>query len=229
MKSRFNWYTYLNNLYFAVLILQLLDEIFSFGKISIVSMVLSPIVLGLLYFATTIKHSVLFYMFIGLHLLSNLFFSFGESVLFVYGIFAFMALRVIAIVIILKLTMAKNYLHIVATSFPFLVIFFYLISVTDEISNYEFNTLIVQSVLISFLGGLAVTNYLKVDNRQHSWLLISTLLFIGLRFLVFIDRYVNEGLVFSFNRPIGLILSSFAFYAFYKYVVAGEREQLNAQ
>lgn len=227
MNLKINWHYLLNTTFFALAGIELLAELFELSVFSIVTRILLPIFLGLLYFSVSKKNDLLFYLLLSLLLLSNVFFYYRDSPLFYFGIITFILLRIVAIILILKATKHKNYLHIVMASFPFLVIFFYLISVTNDITDAEFNTLILQSILISLLAGISTSNYFSNENRQNSWLLISTLLFIGLRFIVFIERFIISDLSLSFNRPIAVILNTFAFYTFYKFVITAELDNKN--
>ena len=227
-SSKINWHYLINISYFAMAGMELLAEIFEVASLSMITRLCLPMILGWLYFLLSKKQDRLFYLLLFLLILSNSFFSFRNSPFFFNGIIAFILLRIVALIIILKETKDANYIHIIGASFPFLVIFFYLISITNEITDVEFNTLIIQSILISMLAGISVTNYFKNENRQHSWLLISTLLFVGLRFMVFIERFVISDLVVIFNRPIAVILNTFAFYTFYKFVIEVEQSESNS-
>ncbi len=216
---------YLNFAYFGLAFLQLIVEFTVYSNVAIFIRIALPLLLMALYHINSKYKNSLFYITLVLLLISNILFYYVGTVLFFYGILTFILLRIVALALVFKLTKHKNYLHIVVASFPFLLIFFYLISATNEISDYEFNVLIFQSILISLLGGISISNYFKNDNRQNSWLLISTLLFIGLRFIVFIERYFVSNLSETdIYRPIAIILNVFAFYTFYKYAIAAESE-----
>jgi hypothetical protein len=222
MKDKLSWHYLLNIIYFSIVGIEIVVELFESSFLSLLLRILLPIILALLYFKSSLKQNRLFYVMLCLLLISNFIFYFRNNSFFVYGIIAFILLRIVSLIIILNETKEKSYLQIIVTSFPFLVIFFYLISVTNEITESEFNILILQSILISILAGISITNYFKNENRQHSWLLISTLLFIGLRFIVFIERFIISDLTLLINRPIEVILNAFAFYTFYKYIIASE-------
>lgn len=218
---------YLNFAYFGLASLQLIVEFTVYNSLTIFIRIALPLLLMALYHFNSKEKNIMFYIITALLLISNVLFFYVGTVLFFYGILTFILLRIVALALVLKLTKHKNFLHIVVASFPFLLIFFYLISATNEIPEYEFNLLILQSILISLLGGISISNYLKNDNRQNSWLLISTLLFIGLRFIVFIERYFVSNLSETdIYRPIAIILNVFAFYTFYKYVIAAESEDV---
>lgn len=222
MKYKFSLHFVLTIWYFLLASIEIISELFSFTFFSLITRILIPVSLAALYWSITKRHNLLFYLIVLLLLITMVLFFFKNSVLFFYGVIAFILLRGVSLLLVIKATKEINYLHIVVASFPFLVVFFYLISVTNEITEIEFNTLIIQSLLISILAGISITNYFKHENRQHSWLLISTLLFIGLRFFVFIERFVVSDLSLVINRPIEIALSTFAFFTFFKYVIASE-------
>ena len=139
MNARINWHYVLNTSYFVLAGLELLAEIFAIDGVSIISRLCLPVILGLLYFSLSTKQNQFFYLLLLLSLFSNILFFYRNSPLFFYGVVAFILLRIVSLVIIFKITKDNNYLQIIVASFPFLVIFFYLISVTNDITDVEFN------------------------------------------------------------------------------------------
>ncbi len=215
----------INIAYFVLAFAQIIAELFDFVNAARTLRIIIPLLLTVLYYIHSVKQNLFFYIVMALLLISNMFFYQTHASFFFYGLITFILLRIVTLVHIFRLSHHKNYLHIIVASFPFLLIFFYLISATNEISEYEFNLLIVQSILIASLGGVSVVNYLKDDNRENSWLLISTLLFVGLRFIIYIERYFISNLSLTIYIPIEIILNVFAFYTFYKYVIAAESNE----
>ncbi len=209
--------------YFAIAFLDIISEYLLYQPLIIFSRIASIIVLMILYTMKSSVRNPIFYGILFFLLISNIFFSINNPNVFYIGIITFIIQRILAIYLILKLHSEKNYLQILVGTFPFLLVFFYLISVTNEISDMNLNILILQSLLISFLGGISLTSYLKYNTREHSWLLISTLLMIGLRFIVFIEKYYLSEDLFTVFRPISVLLNAFAFFTFYKFVIASEK------
>jgi len=215
----------LSYLYFAMALLEIIAEEIQFVPLILFSRIAPPILLSTLYRLKSKKQKPLFYILMLLLLLSTVLFANKNPILFQMGIVLFIVHRIAMIFLVFQLTTFKNYLYILLATFPFLLIFFYLISITNEMTNLQFNILILQSVLISLLSGLALSNYLIADNRQNSWLLISTLLLIGLRFIVFIEEYFLTDMSMPIYRPMAALLNIFAFYTFYKYVIAAETNE----
>lgn len=116
------------------------------------------------------------------------------------------------------------YLSIV--SLAFLLIFLYLFSTTSETSYVDFKFLMLQNILTSVLGGIAVSSYMIDDNRKNSWLLISILLFIGLRFMLFIQSFYLTDLTLPVIKPIIITLNIFAYFTLYKFVIEAEKNEI---
>ncbi len=215
--------------YFAIATLDIISEYLLYQPLIVFSRIASILILIALYAIKSTNRNVIFYFILFFLLISNIFFSINNPNIFFVGIITFIVQRILAIFLILKLHPEKNYLQILIGTFPFLLVFFYLISVTNEISDMNLNILILQSLLISILGGISLTSYLKYNTREHSWLLISTLLMIGLRFIVFIEKYYLGEDLFNIFRPISVLLNAFAFFTFYKFVIAAEKANKNIE
>jgi hypothetical protein len=99
---------------------------------------------------------------------------------------------------------------------------------SSDVPEESFAVMVLQNILISVLGGLAVSNYMMHDNRRNSWLLICGLLFVALQFIVFIEKYYLIGLSPSMLRPVAMALNAFAFYTFYEFVMAVEKSDDNS-
>lgn len=227
MTSKIDWHLNLGIIYFSILVCHFMAELFSLNEFSFGCRLAGPITLALLYFFSSKKNELTFYLFLTLYVVSNVLFNFRDSFHSFLAVYTFLLLRIFALYIIIVKTKNINALHILTTSFVFLILFFYLASVTDQVSDHELDTLIIQSILISALTGISVMNYFNEENLAHAWLLISTLFFIGLRFIVFIEQFLVESLAHSYSRPISVILSGIAFFAFYKYIITSELEESN--
>lgn len=217
----------LSSAYFLMIFVEIIAALFSYQPLIFAAHVALPILLLGLYFVASLKKDFLVLGLLLLQIISSIYFFFAMTNIYVYTLISFILLRVLSLILVFKYTADRNYLHLLTGSFPFLLVFFYLASVTSDVSDFEFDILIFQNILISFLGGISVVNYLKNDNRIHSLLLISTLLYIGLRFIVFIEHYFLEDEPDVIYKPIEIILSALASYTFFKFVLAAESVQKN--
>ena len=70
------------------------------------------------------------------------------------------------------------------------------------------------------MSGIALSGYILNDNRQNSWLAISTLFFVVLVILFLIEKYYLSNIVF---QPMSALLFALAHYCFYMFVVESEK------
>jgi len=84
--------------------------------------------------------------------------------------------------------------------------------------------MIIHNILISLLGGIALSNYVMNDNNRSSWLMICVLSFVTLHFIIFIEKFYIQLQIF---RPIAMTLNTFAYFAFYKFILVIEKSTAN--
>ncbi len=213
--------------YFLVAGVEIMAELFQYTPLIIVFKPLMPAVLMLLYLVTSRRRNILFFAAMSLSLLTNLLFIPDSREILFYGVIAFMLHRIAAIVLVVQLLKPRDYVPLGIGMIPFLLIFFYLLAITPDIPSNSFLLLIVQNILISVFGGIALANYMMHDNRRNSWLLICSLLFVALQFIVFLEKYYLNDLSPLIFRPIAMGLNAFAFYTFYEFVIATEQSDHN--
>ena len=212
-------------IYFAVAFIELAAEFFMSRSVVFVSRVVTPILLLLIYKKSSERPNPLVYTLFLLLLMTNVLFFYKDSPYFFIAVMISVMQRLVMFLIIFRLISEKRLLYIILASLPFFIIFYYLNSITSEFPMIEINALFFQSILISLLGGISLSGYLKNDNRQNSWLLISILLFIGLQFVVFIERYFFTVISLRVFGLIGIVLNAFGFFTFYKFVAAAEKDK----
>ncbi len=217
-----NRMTILYIIYFAVAAIEVAAEYFSYTPVIVVLKPLIPLMLIGFYHLASTKREVLFYLAMLFSVITNLLFIPNSATWLLFGVIAFMIHRLFIISLIIKIIKIRDFIPAVLATIPLLVVFCYLLSITTEIPEVSFYLLIVQNVLISVLGGLALSTYLVNDSKGNSWLLICGLLFVALQFIVFIERYYLSGFSLQILRPIAMALNAFAFFTFYKFVLASE-------
>ena len=213
--------------YFTAAVIEIMAELFQYTPIIIIFKPLMPALLMLLYFFTSAQRNMLFFLAMFFSILTNILFIPNTDQMLFYGIIAFMVHRILAIVLVITLIKPKDYVPMAIGMIPFLLIFFYLLAITTDIPRNSFGLLVVQNILISIFGGIALANYMMHDNRRNSWLLICSLLFVALQFIVFLEKYYLNDLSPLIFRPIAMGLNAFAFYTFYEFVMAIEKSDQN--
>ena len=217
----------LTAMYFAVAIIEVIAELFSYDPLIFVLKPLMPFLLIVLYFQTSKRRLPLYFIAMFFSIVTNLLFIPDTTSMLFMGVIAFTFHRIAAIWLVLNLLKPTDYIPIVIATIPFLLIFFYLLAISTEIPADTYLILVVQNFLIAFFGGIALSNYIMNDNKKNSWLLISGLLFVSLQFIIFLEKYYLSDVSLGIFRPIAMGLNTFAFYTFYEFVVATERSDNN--
>jgi hypothetical protein len=159
-----------------------------------------------------------------------LLFSWGANIFFVSktfddifaGAMLFFVYRTLVIYIAIRHTKLPSIFPMIVGCVPFLFIYAYLVYLTYDAIGRGLPIFIVQCVLISFLGGLSVGNYILRSNRANTLLLISTLFFAMNQFLFVIRLYYVDLNIF---QPLAMALFAAAQYLFYKFMLAAEKRR----
>ncbi len=209
--------------YFAVALVEISAELFSYKPILFIFKPLISSFLMALYWKTSNERNVLFFLVIFFSLITNfLFIPNTEKWLFL-GLIAFSVHRILTILYLVKLTKIKDCIPLIIATIPFLFFFFYLLSVSGEMPTPTHIVLLIQNILVSILGGIIVSDYVMNYNRKNPWLLIFGLLSVTLYFIVFIEKYYLSDLLPTIFRPMAMTLNTAVYYTFYKFVIGTER------
>lgn len=212
--------------YFVVAMIEIIAELFYYTPLIVIVKPLMPVLLMVLYWITSDRRQMLFFLAMFFSAVTNILFIPEDPNMLFFGIFTFMIHRILILIFIFKLVKIKDYIPIAIATIPFLLVFFYLLA-SSEVPDDSFVLMVIQNILISVFGGIALSNYIMNDNRKNSWLLICGLLFVALQFIIFIEKYYLSELSPSIFRPIAMGLNAFAFYTFYEFVMAIEKSDEN--
>ena len=214
-------------LLFSFSIIEVLAELFSFKVILFAFRPLVAILLIYLYWVTSKERNVLFYMTVFFLLLTSIFILF-ESILFlILGLIGIFTHRILLIGYIIKLNKIKDFVPILIAIIPFVFIFSYLLSISDEIPKGSYYPLVAQNILVSILAGVILSNYFMNDSNNSPWLAIFGLLSTALYFTVFIEKCFLSNLPPTYFRPLAMILYVTSYYSFYRFVI--DAETINAK
>ena len=213
-------------LFFTVVTVEVTAELFSYEPVLFVFKPLISVVLMLLYWKTSQQRNPLFFVIILFSLITNVFFIYHTEPMLFLGLIAFFIHRLLMIYYIIKLVKLKDYIPLAIAMIPFMFIFFYLLSITNELTMRSYGILIIQNILISILAGIALSDYIMNDGKKETtWLFIFGLLSVTQYFIVFIDKYYLSDFSPIIFRPLAMILNASVYYAFYKFCM--ESEKLN--
>lgn len=226
LKNDINSVRLITGFYFAIAAIEISAELFSFKPIPFIFKPLIALILIALYWITSNQKSLLFFVTIFFLLLANiLFIPNSEKILF-FGTVAFLTHQLLIVFYIIKLTKLKDCIPLFIAIIPFLFIFFYLFAISSEIPKNSYYVLIIQNILISIIGAIALSYYAMNDSKNNPWILIFGLLSVALYFIDFIGKYYLSDLAFSVFRLSAIILNTVVYYTFYRFVIETERLNL---
>lgn len=210
--------------YFAVATVEVTAELFLYKPILFIFKPLISIALLALYWNTSKQKNPLFFFAILFSLITNVFFIYDTETMLFLGLIAFFIHRLLMIYYILKLIKLKDYIPLLIAMIPFLFFYFYLLSITTELTPRSYGILIIQNILISIIAGITLSDYVMNNGKKDTtWLFIFGLLSTTQYFIVFIEKYYLLDLSPVSFRPLAMILSASVYYAFYKFVMAIEK------
>ncbi len=204
------------SLFIVITLLLIIAEYFNIKDFVFILKPLLIPSLCLIYITTSIKKSTWYLVALFFAFLSNVFLLYSDSQLLLYGILAFLIYRLVSIYVIIRNGDSIYIVPLVLATIPFLFIFSYLIHIMISPDNPSFYATIINDFIISIFCGIGLSNYVMNDNKQNSWLLISTLLFTFLVILFMFDKFY---LSFQIFKPISALVFSLAHYAFLMFMV----------
>jgi len=214
----------ITTIFLAVATVEITAELFSYVPIIFIFKPLTSIVLMVLYWNTSSLRNPLFFWVILFSLITNVFFIYDiESMLFL-GLIAFFIHRLLMIYYIIKMIKLKDYIPLIIAMIPFMFFFYYLLSITSELTTRSYGILILQNILISILAGIALSDYIMNNGKKETtWLFIFGLLSITQYFIVFVEKYYLSNLSPISFRPLAMFLNIAVYYCFYKFVMTIEK------
>lgn len=209
-----------SRIYFAVGICEVLAECLEYIPAILVLKPLVPLVLMLVYRKTSRRQHPLFYLTMFFSFLTNIFFlPVFPDFLFV-ALIAFTLHRIVLLTYVIKIVKIKDYFPLIIGFIPFFCLFSYVFKFAGDVPEIMYGIIVLQNIMISLLGGIALSNYIVNDNGKNSWLYMSGLLFVLLQFVIFIERYYITIAIF---RPLAMALNVCAFYCFYRFILSTEK------
>lgn len=217
---------WLTILFFAVAVIEVTAELLANKPMLFIFKPLISMLLMILYWNTSVQKNPLFFVAILFSLITNTFFIPNTEKMLFIGLLFFFVHRILMIYYIVKLTKLRDYIPLCIAVVPFIFLFFYLLSISTGITSKSYIILIIQNVLISIIGGIAVSDYVMNDVKKSPLLLIFGLVSVTQYFIVFIEKYYLSSLAPTVFRPLAMTLNIAVYYIFYKYVIDVENSNL---
>lgn len=213
--------TFLIVLYFFNGGIEVVAEYFHLNQLIYMTKPLIPLLLMVLYYLNSARKDSLFFIIMGLSMVTNLLFIPDNPQILFYGVIAYSVHRIFLLFFILKKIKIKHFIPLVVATLPLGFIFFYLFT-ANELPDNTMYLILFHNILAAILGGIAISLYVMEDNKVNSLLLISTLLFLGLQLVIYIEKYYLTEVHSEWMRPLAMTINILAFFTFYKFVLAAE-------
>jgi hypothetical protein len=152
--------------------------------------------------------------------LANIFFIANDFNSIMAGAFFYLIYRIIIIYLAIKIVGISSFFTIFLGSIPFVCVFSYIGCLTfNELGDALF-IYILQVIVMSFLGGFSVSNYMIEDNKINFWLFLSSMLFSIIQVILILKLYYISIFIF---QPMAMFLYIFGQYALYKFIILSEK------
>lgn len=206
-------------LYFVVALAEVIAEFFNHkAYIYFIKPFLIPL-LAIIYLKSSRKPNIYYLLALLFALAANMFFVAADFNSILIGAIFYLFYRILILYLVLKIVKIKSYFPVFLASTPFIFIFLYLSSLTVNELGDALYIYIVQVIFMSFLGGFSLANYIMDDSKMNYWLLISSVLFALIQFILVLKIYYIAMTIF---QPIAMTLYVFAQYALYKFMILAE-------
>lgn len=209
-------------LFFACIAIEVTAEMFSSKLLIYIFKPLISIGIMVLYWNASKVKTPLFFATILLSMITNILFIPNTYELLIIALLVFMIHRILLIYYVIQLIKLEDYVPLLIAIVPFLFVFFYLLSISSDSSASGYFVLIIQNILISIVGGLALSEYVMNYNKMNTWLFIFGLLSVMQYFIVFIEKYYLMSLAPTAFRPLAMLLNASVLYSFYRFIINAE-------
>lgn len=208
-------------LYFIIASVVIMGEVFNSKTVLYIFTPLIALAMMFLYWNTSRLRNSLFFGVFLFSLVTNLFFIPKTKEMLFFGMITLLAYRGLMIFHVIKLIKPKDFIPIGIGMVPFIFVFFYLFSISTEMPQNSYAIIITQNILVSVLGGIALSDYV-MNGYNNSWLLICSILSVSNYFIMFIEKYYMLFSSQTLFRPLAMMLNTVIYYSFYRWVIYAE-------
>ena len=188
------------------------ESIFWFARI--------PILLVL--YLITGKKNIIYIASLLLYQLASWLFSTENQDLFMIGSISSIGYKLLLLIIIIPLITKQNRTAITLACLPFFVIYLYIIELVMHSLGDSLLVWILNALITSIIGGIAIIHYNNNYDLKGYWLLISSILFIIQIGAFFINKfYIKSEAIYQ----MVIISYGLSHFTFYKFMVLKEQEK----
>lgn len=212
--------------YFFVGFVEIIAELFNDNFfISISKPLLMPMLMAI-YWLSSKNRNKIFIVALFAVWLANLFFISSSMICFTIGTLFFLVYRAVVIYLVLKTVKFPGYIPMLIGALPFLFVYLFVANLSYHDVEYRFYLFIIQGLVMILFGSLCLGNYIVKSNTSNTYLLISTMLFTVIQFILVIKMfYVN----YNIFRPLAMLFFVFGQYLLYLFIIIEEKKKKRYQ
>ncbi len=207
--------------YFINLVLYSTCSFLKFNTAELVFWFLRIPLLLTLYLLTG-KKNIIYIFSLLLYQLASYLFATGNQDLFMYGSLASIGYKLLLLLILIPLITKENRLAIGLACLPFFVLYLYIIELVLHSLGDSLIIWILNALITSIIGGIAIIRYYNTYDLKGYWLLISSILFIIQIGAFFINKfYIKSEAIYQ----MVIFFYGLSHFTFYKFMILKEHEK----
>ena len=176
----------------------------------------------LILYLITGKNNIIYISSLLLYQLASFLFATGNQDLFMYGSISSIGYKLLLLVILIPLITKKNRLAICIACLPFFVSYLYIIELVLHSLGDSLIIWILNALITSIIGGIAIIHYHNNYDLKGYWLLISSILFIIQIGAFFINKfYLKSEAIYQ----MVIFFYGLSHFTFYKFMILKEKEK----
>ncbi len=195
-----------------------LETVGNTGAIYVIKPLLMPALLAY-YISSARERDFLVVAMLAFAWIANIFFISAEYSSILIGAMFFFVFRALTIFLVFKYAGSPRLFPLLVSCIPFLFTYLYLAYHVHHRIGDGLSIFVGQCVMITFLGGLSLGNYIMVSNRPNLLLLLSTLLFAATQFIFAAKVFYTRD---NYFHALAMALYVPAQYLFVKFLMTSE-------
>lgn len=210
-------------IYFGNLLLYSFSSMFDFEIPEKIFWFLRIPILIVLYFFSSQKKQLVYFLALLFYQSASFSFTLNSDFFFALASVCSLFFKICLCFLVFDLITQQTKIAVFVAIIPFFVLYLYLVDFVDFSLGDTYYIWILNAFLTSFIGGIAIINYVNNSDKKGYWLLISAILFVVQIGAFFINKfYVKNEAIYQ----IVILSYGVSHFTFYKFLIIKEYERI---
>lgn len=180
-------------------------------------------ILIVLYFFSSQKKQLVYFLALLFYQSASFSFTLNSDFFFALASVCSLFFKICLCFLVFDLITQQTKIAVFVAIIPFFVLYLYLVDFVDFSLGDTYYIWILNAFLTSFIGGIAIINYVNNSDKKGYWLLISAILFVVQIGAFFINKfYVKNEAIYQ----IVILSYGVSHFTFYKFLIIKEYERI---